>query len=311
MIKYTSGNSYTQKGGMITNMTNGKEINNENNKGNKTVVYDKDLNVEACRFEGIAQPFPNHFHEHYVIGFIENGERSLSCRNREYTIQTGDIILFNPGDNHSCCQLSGGTLDYCSLNISKNIMLRLALEITGVNELPGFSRNVIRDEEASCYIQTLHELMMTGSMEFEKEETLFLLISLIIQRYGQSFEGCIPECPDEIEKACAFMERNYSSHISLKQICHQVGLSHSTLLRAFTRTKGVTPYSYLVNIRVSRAKELLESGVSPTNVALQTGFSDQSHFTTYFSRFIGVTPGNYREIYTRENNREDCIHDKK
>ena len=68
----------------------------------RTVVYDDELRIEAYRFEGIVQPFPNHFHEHYVIGFIENGERCLSCKNQEYTIKKGDIVLFNPGDNHAC-----------------------------------------------------------------------------------------------------------------------------------------------------------------------------------------------------------------
>ena len=45
----------------------------------RTVVYDNELQMEAYRFKGIIQPFPNHFHEHYVIGFVENGHRVLSC----------------------------------------------------------------------------------------------------------------------------------------------------------------------------------------------------------------------------------------
>ena len=53
----------------------------------RTVVYDDELRMEAYRFEGIVQPFPSHFHEHYVIGFVEKGERVLSCRDREYAIR--------------------------------------------------------------------------------------------------------------------------------------------------------------------------------------------------------------------------------
>ena len=62
----------------------------------RTVVYDNNLRIEACRFEGIAQPFPNHFHEYYVIGLVEQGERTLSCKNREYTVTKGDILLAIP-----------------------------------------------------------------------------------------------------------------------------------------------------------------------------------------------------------------------
>ena len=93
------------------------------------------------------------------------------------------------------------------------------------------------------------------------------------------------------------MEQHYTQRIYLDQICRCAGLSKSTLLRAFARSKGVTPYSYLENIRIGKAKKLLEQGVPPVEAALQTGFSDQSHFSNYFNRFIGLAPGIYRDIF--------------
>ena len=263
----------------------------------RTVVYDDELRIEAYRFEGIVQPFPNHFHDYYVIGFIEDGQRVLSCRNQEYALKKGNILLFNPRDNHACVQSDEGTLDYRGFNITKEVMLDLAEEVAGRRELPVFSKTVIFDEEVTCYLHPLHELVMKGSCEFGKEETLLLLISLLIQRYGQPSPSCIPECPKEIEKACAFMEQHFADRIYLDQICRYAGLSKSTLLRAFTRSKGVTPYSYLENIRIGKAKKLLEQGVPPIEAAMQTGFSDQSHFTNYFNRFIGLAPGLYRDIF--------------
>ena len=131
-------------------------------KETRTVVYDDELRIEAYRFEGIVQPFPSHFHEHYVIGFVEKGERVLSCRDREYAIEEGSIVLFNPGDSHACVQSDGGTFDYRGVNISKEIMLDLAEEVTGKRELPGFSENVVYDEEAACHLRPLHEMVMKG-----------------------------------------------------------------------------------------------------------------------------------------------------
>lgn len=276
----------------------------------RTVVYDDDLHIEAYRFEGIVQPFPNHFHQYYVIGFIEDGERCLSCKNKEYLIQKGQTLLFNPGDNHACVQNDGSTLDYRGFNISKEVMLDLAEEVTGNRRLPGFSENVIHNEEVSCYLRPLHDMVMNGSTEFGKEENLLLLLSLLIQEYGQPFESCIPECREEIESACSFMQEHYAEHIYLEHICHCAGLSKSALLRAFTKTKGVTPYSYLENIRIGEARKLLEQGVSPVDAALQTGFSDQSHFTNYFRRFIGLAPGVYRDIFLEKEKQEDTGNEK-
>lgn len=267
----------------------------------RTVVYDEELRMEAYRFEGIVQPFPSHFHEHYVIGVVEGGERVLSCRGKEYTIREGSILLFHPGDSHACVQSGGGTLDYRGINIAKETMLDLAEEITGKRELPGFSENVIEDEEAACHLRTLHEMVMTGTGDFGKEEALLFLLSYLIQNYGQPFESCIPECRQEIEKACAYMERHFAERVYLDQICRYAGLSKSTLLRAFTKEKGVTPYRYLETIRINEAKKLLAEGVQPAETAVRTGFSDQSHFSNYFNRFIGLAPGAYREIFSEKD----------
>ena len=267
----------------------------------RTVVYDEELRIEAYRFEGIVQPFPNHFHEHYVIGFVEDGQRALFCKNQIYSIEHGNIVLFHPGDNHACVQSDEGTFDYRGFHIPKETMLDLAEEVTGRRVLPGFSKNVIVDDEITCYLRPLHEMVMRGISDFGKEENLLFLISALIQKYGQPFESCIPECPQEIEKSCAFMRQHFSERIYLDQICHYAGLSKSTLLRAFTKSKGITPYRYLETIRINEAKLLLEKGVLPIDAAMQTGFSDQSHFTNYFSSFIGLAPGVYREIFLEKN----------
>lgn len=267
------------------------------NKETRTVVYDEALRIEAYRFKGIVQPFPNHFHEHYVIGFVENGERCLSCRNRDYTIGQGSVVLFNPGDNHACVQTDEGTLDYRGFNISREIMLDLAEEVTGKRELPGFSKNVIYDDEIICYLRPLHKMVMNGNCSFGKEENLLFLLSGLIQHYGQPFENGIPEFREEIELACEYMKQHFSEHIYLDQICRHVGLSKSTLLRAFTKSKGITPYRYLETIRINEAKKLLSDGVSLLDTAIKTGFSDQSHFTNYFTSFIGLAPRMYREIF--------------
>ena len=101
------------------------------------------------------------------------------------------------------------------------------------------------------------------------------------------------------------MEQHFADRIYLDQICRYAGLSKSTLLRAFTKSKGVTPYSYLENIRIGKAKKLLEQGVPPIEAALQTGFSDQSHFTNYFNRFIRLAPGLYRDIFLEKEETPD------
>lgn len=122
-------------------------------KEERTVHYDADLQIEAYRFEGIMQKFPNHFHDYYVIGFIESGQRRLSCKNKEYVIGTGDLIFFNPLDNHACESVDNETLDYRCLNIEPDVMRKVAEEITGRDYLlPSRRLYLMAAAMPSCFI---------------------------------------------------------------------------------------------------------------------------------------------------------------
>ncbi len=272
-------------------------------RGYKTIVYDTRLHIEAFRFEGTDRTFPNHFHNYYVIGFIESGIRRLLCKGRKYTLSEGSIVVFNPGDSHSCSQ-SDGVLYYRCFNISEKTMLKLSRDITGTEYPPMFSQNVIHDNEVSHDLLTLHDMVMNEMCEFEREELFLMLITMLIERYGHISKTSASFRSDELKKACEFIYRHYAEPISLDDICHTAHLSKSALLRAFTEQKGVTPYSYLQNIRIVKAKEMLERGILPSEAALSTGFSDQSHFTNCFTRFIGLPPGMYREIFSEKNIQE-------
>lgn len=257
----------------------------------RTAVYDESLQIEAYRLQGTQRPFPNHFHGYYVIGLVESGTRRLSCRQQTYLLRPGSLLLLNPGDSHACTQCGPEMLDYKACNLSPERMEILAEDILGEKSRPRFSSVVIQDEDITSAFRLLHKMILEQTGTFEKEAYFLLLLTQLMRRYHHPLPPALSDCRREVETACTFMEENFAQRLSLSQICHQIGLSKSTLLRAFTKSKGVTPYHYLENIRVEAAKKLLEQGISPAEAALQTGFSDQSHFTNYFSRFIGLSPG--------------------
>ena len=154
------------------------------NKETRTIVYDDELQIEAYSLNGFVRAFPKHFHEYYVFDLIEGGKRLLSCKNEEYRLQKNDIVVFNPGDNHSCSPVGNETLDYRGINIPKETMLRITREITKESYLPSFSTNVIYDEEIANLLRSLHQLMITESHEFEKEEIFFFFMTHLLQKYG-------------------------------------------------------------------------------------------------------------------------------
>jgi len=270
----------------------------------RTVRFDNDLKIEAYHFEGIMQRFPNHFHEYYVVGVVASGRRFLTCKNREYTINAGDLLLFNPLDNHACEQVDDRALDWRCLNIEKDVMRRMAAEITGragaagSGHLPVFTSTVVCQSDAVPVLRDLHEMIMKETKDFNKEENFYFLIEQLINDYTKPTAEKLTPVSGEIRAACDYMERCYTETITLADLSNVSGLNKYTLLRSFTKQRGITPYQYLSAIRVDKAKKLLGAGVSPIETALQTGFTDQSHFTRFFKNFIGLTPKMYQDIFT-------------
>lgn len=83
--------------------------------------------------------------------------------------------------------------------------------------------------------------------------------------------------------------------LSLSDLAQTVGLSPFHLLRAFKTSFGITPYAYLVNLRIERAKVLLETnGRSVTEIALEVGYESSQSLTRSFQRTLKVAPSAWR-----------------
>ncbi|WP_321002723.1 AraC family transcriptional regulator [Eisenbergiella porci] len=262
------------------------------------VYYDRDLDIEAYNLSGIVQKFPNHFHECYVIGFIEGGKRHLWCKGKEYDTSAGDLILFNPRDNHYCAPVNGELLDYRAVNIKPEVMSRAVKEITGEAYMPYFTETVVYKSDIAQSVQDLYRAVLNDAPLLEKEENLFFLLDQILREYASDFESADVLRPNrQIQSLCQYMEEHFAENVTLDELLSMTDFGKSYLLRSFTRQTGVSPYRYLQTIRLDKAKRFLEEGIAPIDAAGMAGFSDQSHFTHFFKEFIGLTPKQYQRIF--------------
>ena len=85
--------------------------------------------------------------------------------------------------------------------------------------------------------------------------------------------------------------QSWEAPLSLADFADATGTSRYQILRRFSRELGATPYAYLTQHRIKRAKDKIVAGASLADTAVACGFSDQSHLTRAFSRQFGLTPG--------------------
>jgi AraC-like DNA-binding protein len=84
--------------------------------------------------------------------------------------------------------------------------------------------------------------------------------------------------------------------VRLAELSKLVGLNRSHLIRSFKKATGLPPHAYFLQLKVSEAKRRLVRGEPISQVALETGFADQSHFSRVFKNAVGITPAQYARI---------------
>lgn len=101
--------------------------------------------------------------------------------------------------------------------------------------------------------------------------------------------------PHKLRRVIEFIDAGLDKDLRLEDLAQVANLSTFHFARVFKRATGVSPYQYVRNRRIELACALLrEDSLDLAQLALACGFSNQSHFTSAFSRQLGVPPGRFR-----------------
>ena len=104
------------------------------------------------------------------------------------------------------------------------------------------------------------------------------------------------EAPQVIfEQIKIYLSQHVKDKICLDELCKRFKYDKFYLLRQFKQYTGLSPINYLITLRIQSAKKLLTNTNLPlVQIALESGFYDQSHFSNCFVKWVGLTPGEYR-----------------
>lgn len=107
-----------------------------------------------------------------------------------------------------------------------------------------------------------------------------------------------------LRPAVAFMETHLAEAISLEAIAATIPLSKFTFCKLFRQAYEITPFAYLMQLRLQNAKSILAQGTSQTvkEAALSSGFHDLSYFSTVFKRCEKMTPKEFQIRYGKSGN---------
>lgn len=237
--------------------------------------------------------FPRHAHDQFGFGMIDFGVQLSWSALGQVEASAGDVIFNNPGEVHDGIALDGKVRGWRKIYFDPLVVERLVeKDIRGDFEI---ARPVARDPLLAHHFARLFGSLTDAQLDaIGREQSVVDAIACILQRNGSHpLHLRNPRFPC-VAKALKRLDAAVEEPVSLAELASLSGISQFQLLRAFKRQTGTTPHAYLIQKRVCVARQLLAAGAMPAQAATAAGFSDQSHMTRAFLRYVGITPALYR-----------------
>ncbi len=254
--------------------------------------------LETCLVLDSRHSFPKHAHDAvYAVGLMEKGgSYSLGPGKDEGFVGAGDIALINPGQVHSGVPARDIPVTYRMLYFDIDLVQAAAGDLqAGDYNVPEFRPIVVHNPALQRKLMQLCLSMAAKAGNLEKESILVEALARLLAEYAgiRKVKALSGHHPRAVRQAKECMAANLDMKISLEEMARGVGLSRYHLLRVFKKHTGVPPHLFRTQRRIDLAKQLLRQGMPLAQVALDTGFVDQSHFTNKFRQFTGATPTQY------------------
>ena len=237
---------------------------------------------------------------HHALIYVYSGEIKITDNGKGLSVRAGEYVFLKRDNRVKIHKHTHGSNPYKAISIRfDRKFLREYFRMVKRERLP---KNVKRFKEAvikmehSPYIESLFASLfpftdrgITPSEEFvamKMNEAMSYILDADERFYPTLFDFNNPWKIDLLE----FMEENYLQDMSMEEFALYTGRSLASFKRDFAELSQLTPQKWVIEKRLKKAHELIESGKSVTDAYIEAGFKNRSHFSTAFKNRFGYSP---------------------
>ncbi|NBC72480.1 AraC family transcriptional regulator [Paenibacillus sacheonensis] len=250
----------------------------------------------------------------YIIFYVQEGRFDLQVNGQRHMVKEGDLCLLQPGDLHTIRGLDNTINPYVHLDFFYNPhradsfvtrpgqldmapyasymqprlhdceSLRIPLKLETPH--PKKMRDLVFRMIESWQLQTYLGMMEANQLAHEWVTALF-------KAYMTPDPGTLSVQPF-LNWITSYFAFRISEPIKVEDMARRAGLSPSRFTVLFRQHFNLSPYQYLLKLRIEHAQELLKDGLSLQRVSEYCGFTDVHHFSKTFKSATGVNPGYYK-----------------
>jgi AraC-like DNA-binding protein len=256
--------------------------------------------------------FVEHTHDVTEIVIIVKGTALHFVDGVSYKIKAGDVFVINPGTSHEFKNAN----DFYAYNVS---FLPDNLYVCGneIRKIAGFhilfitAPRFLGNDNYNCYLHLDYNDLYTVTSICEQITTELMekqdgyecvvrlkfinLITYLSRKYSKLVENDNVHLAS-LSKAVSYIEKNFKQKITLSDLSNISGYSQRHFTRLFKNFYKMTPSDYIMRLKMGLAINLMiNTQNSITEIALECGFFENSHFSNQFKRIMGLTPSEYKK----------------
>jgi AraC family transcriptional regulator len=226
----------------------------------------------------------------YRGGAMHSMQTALDWGPSGQVLPTAGDIWWKPAGIQCAALVQGDVAGICEIAVPRGVVDDTAL-------LP---RIKYRDSLIHHLVEEIYSVadrndVMAQLLTHSLAETIRLLIC---EKYTATAPKREHRALDAVTRSALveFLSDGLDSEIHLDRLAELAGMPVHAFISAFRRAFHATPYQFLLDLRIDRAKILLmSSATSITEIASSVGFSTPSHFATAFRKRVGISPSAYRD----------------
>jgi AraC-like DNA-binding protein len=244
-------------------------------------------------FQGRA--YRRHRHDTYAIGVTEAGIQGFAYRGAAHISTPGEVVVLHPDELHDGYAAAEMGFGYRLIYIEPALIFAATRELVGNRAtLPFVRQPVLPDAAVADAVRRAFD----SGLDPLATDDLVLRVALGLIKADPGLRAAPARTLDvpALERAREWLDAERNRVVRSEELEVVSGLSRYDLARQFRAAYGTSPYRYSLLRRLDAARERLASPQPLADIALETGFADQAHFTRMFTAAYGFSPGRYRTL---------------
>lgn len=231
----------------------------------------------------------------YQLLYIADGKARFQINGKMYLLEKGNCVLYHPTDPQYYYYFLEDQPDIYWVHFSSK-------EANAFLRKTGWGKeNIYNVGVLNSYIQLFDGMIQELQLKqpFFEEELQFMMQQLLLKMgRNQIRQKTIFESYNkEVEEALRLFHLAPERDFTIKQFTKERGLNYYRFIDTFTHYVGMSPRQYIINIRMTIAKDLMTNSMfSVSEVAQLTGYENPLYFSRLFKKTWGLSPTEYREV---------------